>query len=54
MISFFEIPKEILKKLNFTDLDSSGKGMVTKENIDYLNGIYYVDQKNKVDWELWI
>jgi hypothetical protein len=55
MFSFFEIPKEVLKKTKkFIDLDSSGKGMVTKENIDYLNGIYYVDQKNKVDWELWI
>jgi len=46
--------KKLSKNLIFIDLDSSGKGMVTKENIDYLNGIYYVDQKNKVDWELWI
>ena len=52
MLSFFEIPKEVLKKLNFIDLDYSIKGMVVKENIDYLNGIYYVDQKNKMDWEL--
>ena len=54
MLSFFEVPKEVLKNLIFIDLDSSSKGMVTKENIDYLNVIYYVDQKNKVDWELWI
>ena len=46
--------KKLSKNLIFIDLDSSGKGMVIKENIDYSNGIYYVDQKNKMDWELWI
>ena len=54
MLSFFEIPKEVLKKLNFYRSRFFWQVDGQKKNIDYLNGIYYVDQKNKVDWEFWI
>ena len=53
MLSFFEIPK-VLKKLNFYRSRFFWQGDGHKKNINYLNGIYYVDQKNKVVWELWI
>jgi hypothetical protein len=33
MMSFFEIPRGVLKKF-FMDLDSSGRMMITKRNID--------------------
>ena len=48
MFSFFEIPK-VLKKLNFYRSRFFWQGDGHKKKIDYLNGIYYVDQKNKVD-----
>ena len=54
MLSFFEIPKEVLKKLNFYRSRFFWQGDGHKKNIDYPNVIYYVDQKNKVVWELWI
>jgi hypothetical protein len=46
MISFFLLQKGVLHKMDyFIGLDSFGKGIVRKRNIDWLNGMLFVVPK---------
>ena len=49
MISFFQLPKGVLKSWIISDQDSFGKGIARKRNIDWLDGMLFVDQKIKED-----
>ena len=51
MLSFFEIPKDVLKKLDFyRSRFFFGRLRSIRRNIDLLNGVWYVLQKIKGDW----
>jgi len=47
MLSFFEILKEVLKKLNILGQGSFGKGMEIRENIDSQHGVFFVGLETK-------
>ena len=54
MMSFFEVPKGILKKLDFYRSAFSGKVTTTRKSIDYWNGKFFVYQKIKEVLVSWI
>jgi hypothetical protein len=45
MISFFLLPKGVLKSAIIIVLDSFGKGIVRKKNIDWSSGVLFVDPR---------
>jgi len=49
MLSFFEVPRGVLKKLNTIGQDSFGRMMGIKRNIGWSNGTFSINQKNKED-----
>ena len=46
MLSFFEVPRGVLKKLNTTGQDSFVRMMGIKRNIGWSNGTFSANQKN--------
>ena len=49
MISFFQLPKGVLKKIDYFVQDSFDKGIVRKRNIDWHGGTWFADLKIKMD-----
>jgi hypothetical protein len=47
MLSFVEIPKGVIKRLDFIDRDISHKVMVIRRSMDLLDGTLFVDQRIK-------
>ena len=50
MISFFEISKGVLQKIDYYRSCSFGKEIITRKNIDLLDGILFANPKNMVVW----
>jgi hypothetical protein len=50
MLSFYEVPKEVLHKLNFYRSDFSGREMITKRSTGWQNGKLFVGRRTKVGW----
>jgi hypothetical protein len=48
MMSLFEVPRGILKKIEYFRSRFFGNMMNTKRNINWQSGIFCVSQKNKV------
>ena len=51
MVSFFEIPVGVLKKLVLFGLDYFDREESVKGNIDWLGGIFFINPKR---WEVWM
>lgn len=52
MLSFFEVPKGVLERIDYFRSRFFWQGdNHKKKSIDLLDGISYVNQKNRVGWE---
>jgi hypothetical protein len=52
MLSFFEVPKGVLEKIDYYISRFFWQNDSHKKNIDYLNGAYYANQRTKEEWAL--
>lgn len=53
MISFFQLPKEVLQRWDYFHRDSFGKWIVRKRSIDWLNGTSYADKRSGRTGDTW-
>jgi hypothetical protein len=54
MLSFYEVPKGILEKLDYYRSRFFWQGDSHKKSIGSQNGVLFIDQMIKGDYELWI